>query len=45
VSWYIKPTFNGIFTQQYLYQKLLEPDTIVEIIDGGWMVSFFLDTV
>jgi len=23
---YIKPPFNGIFTQQYLYQKLLESD-------------------
>jgi len=26
VRWYIKQLFNGIFTQQYLYQKLLESD-------------------
>jgi len=41
VRWYIKPSFDGIFTQQYLYQKLLES----EIIVGGWVVSLFWDSV
>jgi len=45
VRWYIKPPFNGIFTQQYLYQKLLESDTIVEIIVGGRMVTFLRHNV
>jgi len=26
VRWYFKPLFNNIFTQQYLYQTLLELD-------------------
>jgi len=26
VRWYIKPSFDGIVTQQYWYQKLLESD-------------------
>ena len=26
VRWYIKPSFDGVFTQQYLYQQLLESD-------------------
>jgi len=26
VRWYIKSPFDFIFTQQYLYQKLLESD-------------------
>ena len=26
MRWYIKPSFDGVFTQQYLYQKLLESD-------------------
>jgi len=26
IRWYIKAHFDGIFTQQYLYQKLLESD-------------------
>jgi len=41
VRWYIKRPFNGIFTQQYLYQNYWNRTTIVEIILGGWMVSFF----
>jgi len=43
MMWYIKPPFDGIFTQQYLYQKLLESDNYVEIIVGGRVavVSFF----
>jgi len=41
VRWYIKPPFDGIFTQQYLYQNYWNRTTIVEIIVGGWVVSFF----
>jgi len=26
VSWYVKPSFDSIFAQQYLYKKLLELD-------------------
>jgi len=26
MRWYIKPPFDGIFTVQYLHQKLLESD-------------------
>jgi len=29
VRWYIKPPFDGTFTQQYLYQKLLESDNYI----------------
>jgi len=41
----MKPNFDDIFTPQYLYQKFLESDTIVEIIVGGWLLSFFSETV
>jgi len=44
VKWYIKRPFDGIFTQQYLYQKLLESDNYVET---RWWLSgiLFWDTV
>ena len=29
MRWYIQPPFDGIFTQQYLYQKLLKSDTLL----------------
>jgi len=38
---YGKPIFDGIFVQKYLCQKLLESATVVEIIVGCWVVSFF----
>jgi len=41
VRLYVKPFFDGIFTQQYLYKKLLESDNYCSNIVGGWVVSFF----
>jgi len=41
VRWYAKPPFNGIFTQQYLYQNYWNRTLIVEIMVGGCEVSFF----
>ena len=41
MRWDIKPSFDGIFTQEYLTKNYWNPTTIVEIIVGGWVVSFF----
>ena len=42
MRWYIKPPFDGIFTQQYLYQTLLESDNYCwNYRVGAWVVSFF----
>jgi len=39
VKWYIKPPFDGIFAQQYLYQKLLESDNYF------WNYHWWLDGI
>jgi len=39
--WFIKPVFDGTFTQYYMYQKYSNHTATVEIIVGGWVVSFF----
>jgi len=41
MRWYIKPPFDGIFTQQYWTKNYWNRTTTVEIIVGGWVVSFF----
>ena len=45
MRWKNQPPFDGIFSQEYLYQKVLEPTTTVKINIGGWVVSIFLDKV
>jgi len=45
VRWYIKPPFDGIFIQQYLYKNYWNKTPIVEIIVGGWVVSFLRHSV
>jgi len=41
VRWDIKQPFDGIFTQDYFTKNYWNGTTIVEIIVGGWVVSFF----
>ena len=45
MRWYIKPPFDGIFTQQYLYQILLESDNCCWNYRWWLVGTLFWDTV
>jgi len=41
VRWYIKPSFDGILLSNICTKNYWNLTTTVEIIVGGWVVSFF----